>query len=87
MALVLSSIFVRHSHRSQGIGKYLVQLSLDKAKTANLPLYLYSVPTAHKFYQGLGFQDTSFAEVDLKDWAPEYCGYGTFRLFGMQNSG
>jgi N-acetylglutamate synthase-like GNAT family acetyltransferase len=82
--LVLTSIFVTPSYRKHGIGSQLVQLCIDKAKSAQLPLFLCSVPTSHQFYLKLGFKDVSYVDIDLSNWAPGYSGYGVYRLYGMK---
>ncbi|MCJ1316834.1 hypothetical protein MMC15_002155 [Xylographa vitiligo] len=80
---VLSSIFVKPLSRHEGLGSRLVQLCVDKARIAGLPLFLASVPSALGFYQKLGFVETGHAEVDLSTWGPKYGGFGVYRLSGM----
>ncbi|MCJ1439264.1 hypothetical protein MMC27_008656 [Xylographa pallens] len=79
----LTSIFVKPCSRNGGLGSRLVQLCIDKAQDATLPLFLSSVPSALGFYQKLGFVETGHAEVDLSSWGSKYGGYGIYRLCGM----
>jgi N-acetylglutamate synthase-like GNAT family acetyltransferase len=79
----LSSIYVTPSSQKRGIGTHLVQLCKDRAASAGLPLFVCAMPTARAFYQKVGFIENTYVSVDLSKWAPEYCGYGEFRFYGM----
>ena len=83
----VTHICVKPASRKQGIGSQLIQVALDKAKAAGLPLALCAEPPAHAFFLKQGFTDTSAADIDLSQWAPEYCGWGIFRISGMSMSG
>jgi hypothetical protein len=61
----------------------LVRSSIEKAKTAGLPIVVSAEPAAHVFFQHRGFRDVKHAVIDLRKWAPEYTGFGEFRLTRM----
>ncbi|KPM45626.1 hypothetical protein AK830_g951 [Neonectria ditissima] len=79
----LTYICVKPSSRNRGVGSQLVQVCFDRARTAGIPLALCSEPTAHDFFVNRGINDTGHVDIDLSQWAPAYCGFGTFRLTGM----
>jgi hypothetical protein len=61
----------------------LVKLATEKAEKAGIPLSLGSEPQAHEFFLAQGFKDTKHVDIDLRQWAPEYSGFGIFRFSGM----
>lgn len=79
----ITHIFVSQAHRNKGIGSQLVKIGIDKAKAAGLPLVVGAEPASHTFFQKAGFEDTEHVDIDLRQWSPEYCGFGLFRLWGM----
>lgn len=58
-------------------------MCLDKAKEEGLPLVVYSEPQLYRFFLKMGFQDFDHADMDLRQWAEEFEGFGVFRLSGM----
>ena len=64
------------SSRNLGIGSQLIQLAIDKAKAAGLPLAVAAEPQAYNFFLKQGFQETRHFDVDLKQWAPAQSGWG-----------
>lgn len=79
----LTWIYVSTAHRKRGIGSELVRLASEKAKAAGLPLAVGSEPQAYGFFLKQGFKDTKHADIDLRRWAPDNCGFGVFRISGM----
>ncbi|RDW62086.1 hypothetical protein BP6252_11519 [Coleophoma cylindrospora] len=79
----VTHLFVVMPHRKRGIGSQLVKLCIDKAQAEKFPLVVFSEPEVHGFFLGLGFEDTKHVDIDLRKWAPEYCGFGMFRIWGM----
>jgi N-acetylglutamate synthase-like GNAT family acetyltransferase len=75
------------SHRRRGIGSQLVQLYIEKARAAALPMFFDLEPAGHDFFLSLGFKDTKYFEFDLPKWAPAYNGFGPFRLYAMTGDG
>jgi hypothetical protein len=49
-------------------------------------LSLGSEPQAHEFFLAQGFKDTKHVDIDLRQWVPEYSGFGIFRFSGMVKS-
>lgn len=84
--LEITHIYVKPTSRRQGIGSQLVQLSIEKAKAAGVPLAIASEPDAHEFFLRQGFRDTKHSDIDLSQWAPPHSGWGVFRLAGMIRS-
>jgi hypothetical protein len=60
-----------------------MKIGFEKAKIENLPLIVCSEPQAYEFFVKKGFGDTKHGDMDLSKWAPPYCGFGIFRLYGM----
>lgn len=79
----LTHIFVDQAYRKKGIGSRLMRMCIERVKAEGLPLMLCSDPTAHEFYLKRGFTDTKHADLDLAKWAPEYSGFGVFKLWEM----
>ncbi|KAF9637086.1 hypothetical protein BFW01_g7982 [Lasiodiplodia theobromae] len=79
----LTWIYVSAAHRKRGIGSELVRLASEKAKAAGLPLAVGSEPQAYGFFLKQGFKDTKYADIELRRWAPDNCGFGVFRISGM----
>jgi predicted N-acetyltransferase YhbS len=79
-------MYVKPSSRRQGIGSGLVTLALQKAKEASVPCFISAEPQARPLYLKLGFKDTEHFDIDLREYVPENCGFGVFRISGMINS-
>ncbi|RDW66944.1 hypothetical protein BP5796_09693 [Coleophoma crateriformis] len=79
----VTHLFVAMPHRKRGIGSQLVRLCIDKAQAEKVPLVVFSEPEVHGFFLGLVFEDTKHVDIDLRKWAPKYCGFGMFRIWGM----
>jgi N-acetylglutamate synthase-like GNAT family acetyltransferase len=79
-------IFIKPTHRRSGIGSQLVQLAVEKAKDAGIPLHVTTEPDAHEFFLSQGFKDTKSSDIDLAKWASKNSGFGIFSLFGMIKS-
>ncbi|CVK93481.1 uncharacterized protein FMAN_02867 [Fusarium mangiferae] len=79
----LTFIYVKPSHRKQGIGALLMREAFSRTEAEGVVLYLCSEPAAHDFYRKRGFQDIIHADIDLSKWAPPYSGFGLFRWTGM----
>lgn len=80
----LTWLFVKPSSRKQGIGSALVRYALEAARAAGLPLTACSEPPAHGFYLKQGLKGTKHVDIDLTQWGGENCGYGLFRISGME---
>jgi len=52
----------------RGAASQLVNWGLQKADELNLPTYLESSPSAHHFYQKLGFKDLQAFSLDLSQY-------------------
>lgn len=79
----LIHIYVALTHRNRGIGSQFMKLCIDNAKAEGLPLAFESEPAVRGFFLKHGFKDTKHADMDLRPFSPEYCGFGMFRLWGM----
>ncbi|TVY81310.1 hypothetical protein LSUE1_G003357 [Lachnellula suecica] len=79
----LTHIYIKTSHRRQGIGSQLIRMAVVKAQNAEVPLAACSEPQVHEFLLKHGFKDTKHVDVDLGKWAPEFSGFGIFRISGM----
>ncbi|KAH8669757.1 hypothetical protein BGZ60DRAFT_451086 [Tricladium varicosporioides] len=80
---VITHIFVKISHRRQGIGAQLIHYAIERAEKAGVPLSVCSEPAAHQFFLKQGLKDITHADIDLRKWVPELSGFGIFRMFGM----
>ncbi|KAF2815164.1 uncharacterized protein BDZ99DRAFT_408908, partial [Mytilinidion resinicola] len=79
----LTHSYVKPSHRGRGIWSSLIKLLLERGKQAGVPVYVCSEPQMRRGFLGLGFRETGFVDIDLREFAEENCGWGVFRLTGM----
>ncbi|KAF2501735.1 hypothetical protein BU16DRAFT_577817 [Lophium mytilinum] len=81
--LTLTHSYVRPSHRGRGIWSSLMKLLLEKGKQAGVPVFVCSEPQMRRSFLELGFEETGYVDIDLREWAEEKCGWGVFRLSGL----
>ncbi|KAJ4300918.1 hypothetical protein N0V90_003006 [Kalmusia sp. IMI 367209] len=81
--LELTHIFVRPESRKKGIGAELIRRAIKEARAASVPLVTCAEPPAFKFFQKQGFKSGNHVDIDLRQWAPENCGWGIFRITGI----
>ncbi|KAJ6016219.1 hypothetical protein N7540_010810 [Penicillium herquei] len=74
---------VKPTAQRQGIGSRLVQLGFDRAKAHGIPLKVCAEAPSIPFFNSLGFVETRHVDIDLREYAPDNSGFGTFRLAGM----
>ncbi|KAF2728746.1 hypothetical protein EJ04DRAFT_581129 [Polyplosphaeria fusca] len=69
--LMLNSLATLPEHRRRGAAKILINWGLDKADTADLPLYLTATEEAKPLYEKCGFKLERSIEFNREVWGGE----------------
>lgn len=60
-----------------------MKLAIEKVEKEGIPLSVGVEPEAHEFFLAQGFKDLKHVDIDLRQWAAQYSGFGVFRFYGM----
>lgn len=80
-------VYVKSSARRKGVGAQLIKFAQEQARTAGLPLATCAEPESLPFFLSEGLSEIVHEDMDLRNFAAPYTGFGVFRLTGVRWQG